>query len=555
MRIVGPVVRTVGNLTQQVRDAGRLRQVAAVLARHGLGLLVRGLNLPGVADEQSYTGTPARFVAAIEELGPTFIKLGQVMSTRPDVVPAEYVEALQTLQDRVAPLGWPDVEGVLVAELGADWKAHFASVDESPLATASIAQVHRARLPDGRPVVLKVQRPSIAPQIRSDLNILQFLVNRALNEFPEVALFDPKGILAEFERSILAELDFVEEKGNLKRFRRNFEGVPHVRFPAPVEPLCTRRVLVMEELLGTKIRDARAAGFDMSVVGRNAIDGMYTMLFEHGFFHGDLHPGNLMVLEGDVIGVLDCGMVGRLTDDMKDQIAALLFAVHRGDHRTIARLFFDIAIKEGRVDYGAFERDSIEVMERHWSGGSIAEMQIGAFLMDITRGSLRHRVHASPAFTMFFKAILTAEGLAKTVVPEVDPIAAAQPHVDRLLRERWGPERFSEDWSYRAITLSSLARRLPVSVTQLLDDVDQQRLQLNVHDLDARASMRAADRRMNRGMLAAYAISCSLCGTLALGHGAPLLLGLPGLSLLFYLVGGGLFLYTGWQILRNRGSG
>lgn len=549
MGIVGPVVRTMGALSHTVRDVGRLRQVAVVLTRHGLGLLVAGL--PGVDATRTYSSNPLRAVSAIQELGPTFIKLGQVLSTRPDVIPPAYIEALQTLQDDVTALPWADVETVLREELGPDWEARFASVERAPLATASIAQVHRATTLDGAEIVLKIQRPGIAPQIRSDLNILQFLVNRAMSEFPDVALFDPRGILSEFERSILAELDFVEEVRHLKRFRKNFEDVPTVCFPEPLDPLCTRRVLAMRFLSGVKIRDARAAGHDMDLVGHRALDVMYTMLFNHGFFHGDLHPGNLLVQEGGVVAVLDCGMVGRLTDDMKDWIAALLFAVYRGDHRTIARLFFDIAIKEGRVDYDAFERDSIEVMDRHWSGGNIADMHIGAFLMDITRGALRHRVRAPPAFTMFFKAILTAEGLAKTVVPESDPIGFAQPHVDRLMRERWGPDRFSEDWTYRAITLSALVRRLPVTISQLIDDVDQQRLQINVSRVEWKDEQRAADRRANRAIFAAFSVTAALCGTLVLPHGAPVLLGLPALSVVFYGVALALFLFTLRQMLRR----
>ena len=550
MGIVGPVVRTVGSLSHTVRDVGRLRQVAMVLTRHGLGLLVAGL--PGVNAERAYSSTPDRAVSAIQELGPTFIKLGQVLSTRADVIPPAYIEALQALQDDVDALPWADLEAVLREELGPDWSERLGEVDHTPLATASIAQVHRAVTTDGRRIVLKIQRPGIAPQIRSDLNILQFIVNRAIVEFPEFALFDPRGILAEFERSILAELDFVEEVRHLKRFRRNFAENPAVVFPEPIDPLCTRRVLTMSFIDGVKIRDARASGYEMDDVGKRALDVMYTMLFTHGFFHGDLHPGNLLVAPGGVIAVLDCGMVGRLTDDMKDWIAALLFAVFRGDHRTIARLFFDIAIKEGRVDYDAFERDSIEVMEKHWSGGNISEMHIGAFLMDITRGALRHRVRAPPAFTMFFKAILTAEGLAKTVVPEVEPIGAAQPHVDRLMRERWGPERFTEDWSYRAITLSALLKRLPVSLSQLLDDVDQQRLQINVSHVEWRAEARAADRRTNRSIMAAFACVSALCGTLAIEHQPPRLLHLPTVSIVFYGISLALFLYTGRQMLGHR---
>ena len=553
MRIVGPVVRTVGALTHTVRDVGRLREVAAILARHGLGLLVAGLDLPGINAKAAYESNPERAVAGLQELGPTFIKLGQVLSTRPDVIPPAYVEAMQTLQDDVDPLPFAGFEPLLVEELGEGWEARFSHVDREPLATASIAQVHRAWLHDGQAVVLKIQRPGIGPKIRSDLSILQFLAARATVEFPDVGLFDPKGILDEFEKSIMGELDFVAEARNLKRFQKNFATWTDIRFPSPIDALCTRRVLCMEFLEGVKIREARAAGFDMEVVGRRALDAVYAMLFTHGFFHGDLHPGNILVRGDNEVGIIDCGMVGRLTDEMKDTIAALIFAMHRGDHRTIARLFFDIAIKEGRVDYDAFERDSIDVMETHWSGSSMTEMQIGSFLMDITRGALKHRVHAPPSFTMFFKAILTAEGLAKSVLPGADPIEAAKPHVDRLLTERWGPDRLTEDWAYRLITLSTLARRLPVSATQLLDDLDGQRLRLNVSLVESRDREAAEDRRHNRMILGLFAMGAALCGTLALFHPEHRIFGLPTIAFTFYSIAAALFLYTLRMMLRNGG--
>ena len=448
MQIVRPVVRTTNTLARTVRDAGRLQQVALVLVKHGLGFLVAGIQLPGIRASRRFESTPERVVAALQELGPTYIKLGQILSTRSDVIPPAYIAALETLQDGVEPLPFARIDEQLAADIGPGWRELVASVQEEPLATASIAQVHRARLQDGQEVVLKVQRPGIGPKIRADLNILELLASRAVAEFPEVELFDPHGILSEFEKSILAELDFTAEARNMRRFQQNFRAIPHVVLPEVVEPLSGRRVLCMTFLDGVKIREARAQGFDMRLVGERYLEVAYSMLFDHGFFHGDLHPGNVLVLPGERIGVIDCGMVGRLSGPMKDDLAALLVALDRGDNRTIARLFFDIALKDARVDYAAFERDAMEVVETHWSGGSIAEMHIGAFLMDLTRRALRHRVLAPPEFTMFFKAVLTTEGLAKAVLPEVDPIAAAQPSVRRLLAERWSQERLLDDGAY-----------------------------------------------------------------------------------------------------------
>jgi ubiquinone biosynthesis protein len=553
MRIVRPVVKTVGSIGQGVRDMGRLREVASVLARHGMGMAVHGLSLPGVRSSDRYESNPQRIVSAIQELGPTFIKLGQILSTRSDVVPPEYIQAFEKLQDDVDPLDVKDIEAVLDVELMEGWREQVRTFDQTPLATASIAQVHQAVLADGKRVVLKVQRPGIGPIIRSDLHILRFLVTRAMSSFPEIRNFDPLGVLDEFERSIIAELDFHLEAKNIGRFRRLFEDYSLVRFPETVEEFSSSRVLCMEFLDGVKIRDAREAGFDMKAVGDRYLRVAYDMLFEHGFFHGDLHPGNVLVMEGGVLGVLDCGMVGTLTREMKDQIIGITFALRQGDHRTVARLFYQLAIKEERVDYGAFERDAIEVMERHWQLDSISDMNLGAFFMDIAQRAVRHQVRASPAFTMMYKGMITTEGLAKSLIHEVDPLEAIVPYVEAMIAERFSRDRLTEDLFYNATTLSHLMGRVPMSLTQLLDDLDGQRLQLTTRVVEDRSTIDAADRRQNRFILALLAITAAICGTLALSwQGFP-----PYGNLVvagaFYLAAFPLFLFTLAMTLRNRG--
>ncbi|MCB9743809.1 MAG: AarF/ABC1/UbiB kinase family protein [Alphaproteobacteria bacterium] len=555
MKIVRPVVRTVGGITETVRDLARLREVALILIRHGFGWVVQNLDLPGLPRVRSERGdvNPERVLAAIQELGPTYIKLGQVLSTRPDVIPPNFVLAFQQLQDEVSPLPFAEIEQQLIAELGPAWRDRVARFDEAPLATASIAQVHRAALSSGEEVVFKVQRPGIGAKIRADLSILKLLTRRLMAEFPEIRQLDPKGILEQFERSITAELDFLAEAENMRRFEANFRGVELVRVPGAYPRLTTARVLCIEFLDGVKIREAREAGFDMDLVGKRYLKVAYTMLFDHGFFHGDLHPGNVLILPGGVIGLLDFGMVGRLTRDMKDSLVSLIFALERGDFRTISRVFFDIAVKEQRVDYDAFERDTIEVVERNWVGTSVQDMQIGRFLMDVTRGALRHRVHAPPEYTMFFKALLTTEGLAKALIPEVDPLMAARPYVERLIAERFSTDRVREDLFYNLVTLSALGRRLPITLSQLVDDVDQQRLLLNVAiKADPRAND-AHDRRQNRLVLALFSVTAVVCGSLTLGFDAPLVLGFNALSFTFYGVGAALFLATLSMTFMNRG--
>ncbi len=552
MRIVRPVVQTVTDVTGRVRDLNRLQEVARVLAGHGLGMLVAGLDLPGTRNlGRTFASTPDRLKRAIEELGPTYVKLGQVLSTRPDLLPPAYIEALQELQDDVDPLPWESVQKKLNQNLGDGWVQRFSWFNDVPLATASIAQVHRGRLNDGTEVVLKVQRPGIGPKIRSDLNILQFLARRALVEYPETRAFDPVGVVAEFEHSILSELDFELEARNMERVRRNFEGTDFVKVPDVYPDLSNKTVLCMEFLAGIKMRDARESGCDMSVVGQRYLTAAYDMLFQHGLFHGDLHPGNVIVLPGEVLGLLDFGMVGRLTQEMRNNVISILFALQRGDYRTIARLFYDIAIKEDRVDFRAVEGATIEIMERHWTGHSVRDMQLGPFVVDLAAAAAKHGARVPRAYTMFFKAILTSEGLAKTLIEEVDPIEAAEPYIRAHLQETFSEERLKQDAFYHFVTLSTLGRRLPTVASQILDDLERQQIRFDVRDPDRDEMLRRHESMVNRLVVAALTVTAFACGTALVGGGTLSLVQLV-LAVLFYIAGGALFALTAAMVARSR---
>ncbi len=534
MRFVSPFVSTVGGLTTTVRDIARMREVAGILVGHGLGALVSTLEIPGFKSRvRTFESNPERVASAFQELGPTFIKLGQVLSTRGDVFPLAYTDALQALQDNVGPLPFSGIEQQMHKELGRDWRSKLADFDETPIATASIAQVHRATLVGGEQVVFKVRRPGILKQVRSDLSILQLLINRMVVEYPDTTFFDPDGILREFERALECEMDFAQEAANIRQFEDNFAGDPCVRIPRVVSSLTTSAVLCMEFLDGVRIREAREAGFDMKLVGERYLDMNYRMMLHQGFFHGDLHPGNVLVLPGEVIGLLDFGMTGRLTKEMQNDLVSMIFALERGDFRTVARIFYDNGIKTGRVDYPAFERDCVELIHRNWQG-SIKDVQVGRFLTELAQGAIHHRVRTPHAFTMFFKALLTTEGLAKSLIPEVDPLETARPYVEKLVTERFSPARLKEDLFYNLVTASSLLNRLPTTVSQLMDDLDQQRLHMSVQVAEDEATQAA--RRRGERRLAYTLLACTgfICGTTSLFLDAPTLGGHRILPILFF---------------------
>lgn len=527
MQIVRPLVQTIGDLQLTVRNLGRLREVAQILVKHGLGSLVRGVPEvePDVGPSAGPT-TPERVAAALQELGPTYVKLGQVLSTRPDVLPADYIAALQQLQDGVSPVPFPYIEEVLVDELGLDWRNRFDHFDEEPLATASIAQVHTARLSDGSEVVLKIQRPGIAAQIEADLHILRFLAHRALEEYPESQAMDPLGLVAEFERTMRAELDFRREAENMARFRVNFADQPHVHVPNVFEELVTSRVLCMEKLVGVPMRKAREAGYDMQLVGERYLNVVFDMLLVHGFFHGDLHPGNVLVLPGEHLGLLDFGMVGTMTDRMRTDLVTMMFALRRGDHRTIARVLYDIAIKkDARLDFRGVEQATIEVVERHFPpNAQLADIEMSAFALELVSRSAQLGARIPTAYMMVLKALVTMEGLAKTLLQEVDPIAAAEPYFASVLAKRMAPERMQQEAFYLVLTLTSLLDRLPISLSQLLDDLDEQRLDIGLRHRTDPVELAQRERLANRTVLAGFAMALILAGALTVEH-APIVAG------------------------------
>ncbi|MBN1334486.1 MAG: AarF/ABC1/UbiB kinase family protein [Deltaproteobacteria bacterium] len=553
MRIVRPVVRTTMSLQHTVRDLNRIKEVASVLVRHGLGFVVQGLPIAGFrAPSGTRETTPERLVAAIQELGPTFVKFGQALSTRVDVLPMAYIQALSRLQDDVAPEPYPAIRTQIEHSLGADWSERIRDLEEVPLATGSVAQVHAAGTVEGREVVVKVLRPHVRDRIRSDLVVLNLLAQRILVEFPEAVFFDPKGILKEFERSVLEETDLSIEAANIRRFRSNFEGRAEVYIPEVLPELSTSEVLVMERIRGYRIRDARAEGVDMEAVGRAFLSAAYQMVFEHGFFHADLHPGNVLVLPGGALGLLDFGNAGRLTPEMKDNLVAILFALERGDFRSIARIYYDLGTKTARVDYDAFERDVTDVMERHWVDRALQDVDVGRFLKQLADGAIRHRIRAPANYTVLFRALLTTEGLARALLPEVDPVAAARPWIDALVKERFRPARIQEETFYSLVSLRTLLRRLPGAVSQVLDDLQDQRLRVEILHRYPPEAQRARNLRHVQTLVLAMSVASLIAGSIALQQQGPAVLGVPWVSWILFGSSGVFWLWTLILLFLNR---
>ncbi len=539
-------------ITTAVKDINRLREIVTVLARHGFGELVNRLgltetlglkNLVTATDADNLPLTAAiQIRQAIEELGPTFVKLGQILSTRPDLVSPAIIAELAHLQDNVPEMPFEDVVLVLENELGGPISDTFSSFDETPLACASIAQVHRAVLAqEGCEVVVKVQRPRIAGRIDSDLNILHVLARLIEARAPDLALMDPVGIVTEFEKAIHKELDFNGERRNIARFQINFADFEGLRVPRVYDRVSTSRMLTMEFIDGVKITLApEKLGVDPYTVAPRMLRALFKMVFQDGVFHGDLHPGNILILQDGTIVLIDFGLVGRLAPKQREHILDILIGLSQQDYELVARVMFELGVKVPGVayDFDAFESDVVEVMEKHLAGRTLQELDVGAYFADLVAGAITHQIKMPPTYTMVFKALMTIEGIGKSMAPEINLVEEAQPFVKDMLAERYSPKRLMKEGLEGVNSLSRFLRLFPHQAGQLLRDLNEGRTMVRVELMgvdEIVAVARVMARRRNRVLMFS---ACVVAGSLALSAPVPEFMRLLGMPIPAWLLFG-----------------
>lgn len=362
-------------------------------------------------------------------LGATFIKVGQIMSTRPDLLPDHITRALERLQDDVGPFPFEAVARTIHQELGRPVDQVFAEFAPAPLASASVAQVHKARLRDGRIVAVKVQRPDVVELCTFDLAVMRAGA-RIIGKIPSLAPLAPEAAIEEFGRAVFAQLDFRVEASNNRRFRHNFRNQPEVAFPELIDELCTERILCMSFVEGTKILGVARTRSDPKRIARLGLRALLKMIFEDGFVHADLHPGNILITTDDRLALLDLGLVGELEPGNRRAFARFFGAWAQRDGDTMARLMHQMsAMGDGAPAGAAYERYRAEIIEfvgRYW-GQRLGEVQVGKVLLDLLAILRRHRIRMSPTFTIVNIAIAVTEGIGKQLDPQLDLMAEALP--------------------------------------------------------------------------------------------------------------------------------
>jgi ubiquinone biosynthesis protein len=500
-----------------VRDLGRLREIALVLAKHGFGELLGRMGLASLAPksasaQEGETGKipwPVRVRLVLEDLGPSFMKLGQILSTRNDVLPPALITELKKLQDDVRSVDFAAIKAEIETSLGAPLEDAFERFDERPLAAATIGQVHRARLRDAGgadpEVVVKVQRPGVRATIERDVELLAFLAAVLDRSVAEARAYDPVGLVREFDRSIMAELDFTNEAGNAQRFRQNFEGHREVAFPFVHKSASAKRVLTTEFFDGSRIDEALKRGVDGKHLARLAVRVVVKMVFEDGFFHADPHPGNIIILgpaEDPVIGLIDLGMVGRLSPELRNKTVDLMVAAARKDGLAVADALYAIGRPTAKVDMSAF-RAEVSLLSERYIGLALKEIELSALIRDLVSAALKYKLEIPTDFMMVGKALMTLEGIGRELDPDLDIFQEAQPYFLKILRRRYGPEQLGNDMLRGLSQFAGVAHDVPLHLQEVLDDLRAGRLEVRTAESQLAPSLDRLGRRLFSGFVVA----------------------------------------------------
>lgn len=558
---------TFSSINRNIRSIRRYRNILGILIKYGFGHVVEQLNIDyylelgrrlvtfgGAPREIERLSQPVRMRLAMEELGPTFVKLGQLLSTRPDIVPREYIEEFRKLQDMVPSFPFEEVKAQIQRELGHSAGELFAELAPVPIAAASIAQVHRGRLKSGEAVVVKIRRPGIDKVVETDLDILSGLAFLVERHIPASEIYDPTGIVKEFRRTIQREMDFAREGHTIDRFAANFAGDPAVHVPKVYWEQTAETVLTMEFVDGIKISElARLteAGYDLKAIARNGADAFLKQVLVHGFFHGDPHPGNLFILPGNTICMLDYGMVGRLGENLKFQLVDLLVAVLQRDADSVisqllysGELMDEANIRHLRRDLNEFIDDYYEV--------PLQEIKVGRLLSEFVEILTRYRIKFPSDLMLLAKALVTIEGVGRQLDPDFDMISHLRPFMEKLLHERVAPGSLTRELLRTTKAYGALMKNLPRDLKEFINRVNRNKFKIDLEHRGLEKLITDLDKSSNRIsfslLIAALVVGSSIIMQTDKG---PMLLGFPALGFLGYSIAGVLGLWLAIAILRS----
>lgn len=557
--------------TRNIRSLNRLRQIAQVLTRHGFGAVVTKLQLgrfvpvwmmrryrAKASPESAEDSVGRRLTLVAAELGPTFIKLGQMLSTRPDILPPAVLRELRTLQDRVPPFDTAQARETIVAELKRPIEECFASLDESPFASASIGQVYRARGRRGEKLVVKVRRPDIEDVIRLDMQVLHWLAQSLESLAPELQMYRPTEIVAEFEQALLRELDYVHEGSATARFAEAFADDPGVRVPRVHWELTSGRVLTLEALPGESVETLLSAntvshGVDRRAVARRLADAYLRQALEFGFFHADPHPGNILVESDGTVGLIDFGQVGVITDEWMTELLVIVLAAVNREVGVIVDAFADMGAIGAEVDRRGLQR-SLQMLLDKYYGLPIKRFDLGQMLSEFSDVLRRFDVTVPRDLLLLIKAFSTVAGVIMQLDPELDLLELLRPRLKKAMAERFAPSRVARGTTMMAWHLLSIARQAPGQLRQGLRRLSSGGWRLRVRHENIDRLTNELDRSSNRLAFSVVIAAIIVGSSVVVSANTDLtVLGfrVQSLGMVGYLIAGVLGLGLSWAIFRS----
>jgi ubiquinone biosynthesis protein len=557
-------------LALKYRSARRLQQIINVFLKYGFGQIIDqvhlGVYVPFKKRLRAFGAWPAvkgpsaaeGLRKAFAELGPSFIKLAQLLSSRADLITDRFANEFRKLQDEVPPFSVREVRQIMEEDLSEPLEAFFLSFDETPIAAASIAQVHRARLLSGEDVVVKVQRPHIREDIESDISIMSFVARLLEKNVPESRFFNPSGIVEEFSKTVKKELNFVEEARNCARLKKNFEAYPGVHIPKVYEEFSTERVLVLEMIEGVRIDNIAAIdamGVDKKKLARHGLDVYFKQILEDGFFHGDPHPGNILIKPGGEIAFLDFGIVGRVSVEVKEIIAGTFMALIDKDFEGLVDHYIELGMVADDIDTDSFKRefksDLVDLLEPLY-GLQLQEIQFTQFLDTITRLAIKHNLRIPAELLLINKTLMMLENLCRHLDPRIDVIAAAEPFASKLGLKGMNPFKMYEKARQNAKEISDFVQIFPKQMKKLMKKAVKDDLQIKMYHVNLPEFIKDMDRASNRIAFAMIVSSIILSSAIMHATGVlPTVFGLSFLGLISFVVAFFLGLWLIISIIRS----
>jgi ubiquinone biosynthesis protein len=540
------------------RDLPRLREIGGILFRHGLGHVAQRLHLPGVRWWRRPQPEPKalpfslaqRLRMIFEELGPTFIKFGQILSIRRDLLPAEYVEEFEKLQDAVPAVPFAEVERLIREEFGRDVKEVFKEFVSEPLASASIAQAHLARTPTGGEVIVKVQRPQIRQIILQDAALMEHMARLLIRHMPEMRFYDPLGLVDEFRKTILQELDFRREGRNAEQLRRNLQEIAGIAIPRVYWEYTTPRILTVEYIVGQGLRAMLdKAPEDRHRIAASLYQAFLKQIFEDGFFHGDPHPGNLLFLADGTVCFLDFGIVGRVSRQRLAGLGSLFMAIIERDIETLLDECVALGLMPADLNRLALQYELDELFAEYLEL-PLQDISLGHILETLLALGHKYRLKVPSNLVLLGKTLVTVEGVIRTLDPGFALVEEARWEVERLVRSRLSPEAFLKSGWRTTRQLYHLAQRLPHRLDRALQRLEEGRVRVELMPGTEAHVLHQWELMWNRAIRGAVVCALIIGSSLLVqARVGPLLGGLSVAGMLGYVVA----LVLGLPLLRSLG--